>query len=309
MKPINFLDMIYNQLYSNFPYLLNGKKISSGVELQALIKLLADHFHPDKIVCFGCIHANITSENCFAPKLKDTFSHYFLLVTIRETSRREHEMQHFADTHFKDTGVTILCHSTAGVKEAIGKQSRFFNTVWQTGTIMYSSTGILQLEKGVHVDPLTTLAKAEAHFNNRFALSKGFLESAEARFIDGNFNLCVFLLHQVVEQACIAMIRTFMGYHADIHHLGRLLTLCLCFSETPNNIFPRHIEEENHLFQVLLRSYSEARYRDEFKVIQEDARLLLFRSRKFLNIAENLCLEKIKEFKASIQAADLPILL
>lgn len=298
--------MMYNQFYSNFPYLLNGQKISAGAELQTLVKLLADHFHPDKIVCFGCILASINSENCFAPKLNDAFGHYFLLVTIPEVSRREHEMQHYVNTHFKDAGVTILCHSTAGVKEAIASQSRFFTTVWQSGTVMYSSNGIMQVEMPAPIDPVKTIAKAEKHFNNRFSLSRGFLESAEARFKNGSFNLSVFMLHQVVEQASIGMIRIFMGYRSDIHHLGRLLTLCLCFSEAPNNIFPRHNEEENHLFQVLLRSYSEARYRDEFTVMEEDARMLLLRTRKFLDTAEKLCVEKIAEYKASVEVADLP---
>lgn len=294
------------QFFPNFPRLLNGQKMNAGTELQILIKLLTDQFHPDKIICFARVMTNMSSESCFAPELIDPYCHYFLLVTTKETCRREHEIQDFVNTHFKEGGATVLSHSIAGVREAIGKQSRFFSTVLHTGTVLYSADGILQVELPGQIDPAETVAKAEKHFDYRFTLSRGFLESAEERFKHGSFNLCAFMLHQAVEQSCVTMIRVFMGYRSDIHHLGRLLTLCLCFSEKPDAVFPRHNQEEEYLFQVLLRSYSEARYKEDFKVKEEDAKLLYARVRKFLNMAEKLCVEKIAEYKASIEVADLP---
>ena len=109
------------------------------------------------------------------------------------------------------------------------------------------------------------------------------------------------MLHQTVEQACITLIRVYMAYRSDMHNLARLLNLCLCFSGEPAALFPRKTEEDQRLFQLLLRSHSDARYRSEYKVNSDDADILCTRIRQLIDLTKILCDDRLNMYR---QAAD-----
>lgn len=290
-----------NNVFSQSPihemYFLDKK---AGKNLQSLVKLLTEHYKPSKIICFARLMTHINRESCFAEGMSDPYWHYFLLVCSNETNQ-EHDIQEYVNNHYQEAGVTILCHHVKKVDEALQKGCRFFTTVWRSGCLLYSEDGNMQLVIPRPAEQTIGVALAEKQFKHRFALAEGFFGSAEGRFLHGHYNVCTFLLHQAVEQSTKALIRVFLGYRAEIHSLARLLNLCYCFSEEPNSIFPRNNEEEKQLFQVLSKSYSEARYHDDFRVNEEDAHQLLVRVEKFIRMTERLCKEKIEQLKSEAE--------
>ena len=52
------------------------------------------------------------------------------------------------------------------------------------------------------------------------------------------------------------------------------------------------------LFNILLKSYSHARYNDSFNVLPDDADKLLSRAYAFLELTKVICEAKITEFEA-----------
>src|SRR3546814_10264381 len=57
------------------------------------------------------------------------------------------------------------------------------------------------------------------------------------------------------------MIRVFAGLHTSTHNLNKLLRYTRLFSMEPSAVFPRNTPEEMHLFDLLFKGYSDARYR------------------------------------------------
>jgi HEPN domain-containing protein len=215
-----------------------------------------------------------------------------------EPKRIEHEVQDYVTSHFDEAGVTLIAHGKQSVANAINRGNRFFITVCREGQLLYSADGFSQFTNPFpELNPINTLAKTEKYFYHQYKLVVGFMEAADCCFEAEFYNNCLFLLHQVIEQVCTVLIRVYIGYHSDIHHIGRLLQLCSCFSEIPRSLFPQRTAEEKRLYQLLLKSYSETRYKDDFDACGDDVDQLCTTASNFLEATEKLCISKIKELR------------
>ncbi|WP_394341724.1 hypothetical protein [Pedobacter alluvionis] len=79
-----------------------------------------------------------------------------------------------------------------------------------------------------------------------------------------------------------------------MHNLNRQLRLCDSFSPAPSKLFLSGSEEDKRLFDIMGKSYSAARYKDDFKVEQADAEQIFTRVSTFLKLTEIMCVDKIK---------------
>ncbi|WEK20020.1 MAG: HEPN domain-containing protein [Candidatus Pedobacter colombiensis] len=173
--------------------------------------------------------------------------------------------------------------------------NRFFITVCSTATLIYSHNGMTTFDFPNRFIPTEAAIKARAHFNHRMILADGFLTGAHECIITEQHNVCVFMLHQVVEQTCIALIRVHLAYRSDIHNLHRLLRLCCCFSDAPIKMFLSGSPDDERLFEILLKSYSAARYKDTFNVSEDDSWLLYNKVTEFVALAKVMCEENIAQ--------------
>ncbi|WP_165499696.1 HEPN domain-containing protein [Pedobacter frigidisoli] len=215
---------------------------------------------------------------------------------MESSTRNEHEAQDFCRSKFNEGKITILSHGNETIKERIKKNNRFFITILNQGRLLYNNTGVLAQDTEIEFDPSQNFEKAKKHFEHRIKLAQGFLDAAEDSYANQHYAIAVFLTHQVIEQCTIALIREHLAYRSDIHHLGRQLDLCCCFSEELSNLF-RTTKDDLSLFEILLRSYSQARYKDTFKVDSEDADKLISKAYAFFKLTKEICTNKIDEFK------------
>jgi HEPN domain-containing protein len=267
------------------------------IVLRDLVNRITDHYKTEQVICFGSVRDSTSIHSCFMKDSGKDNVHYFLLMITTETTRIEHQVQDFVNGIIQDASVTILAHGMETVANALKQGSRFFTTVCRDGFYLYSSNSTNLLMGYPPLNPITTHLKAEKHYHHRYGMALGFLEAADSCFEKGYFNNTVFMLHQAVEQSCIAMIRVFMAYRSDIHKLSRLLKLCLCFSSAPQELFPTNTSEEQRLFKLLEKSYSDARYRDGYQVDGTDAKVLLAKVSGLIELTERLCIDRIKTYK------------
>ncbi|MGQ7855505.1 HEPN domain-containing protein [Pedobacter sp. WC2501] len=153
---------------------------------------------------------------------------------------------------------------------------------------------MVQPFQAIGLIPTQGAVKAQKHYNHRFPLATGFLKSAKECLTNQHYNLSAFMAHQVVEQCCIVLIRVYLAYRSDIHNLYRQLRMCDSFSPAPSRLFLSGIEEDKRLFDIMVKSYSAARYKDDFKVDQADAEQIFTRVSTFLKLTEIMCGDKIK---------------
>lgn len=267
-----------------------------------LIKALVEKFKPEQIYCFGKNMVSTEKNGCFMEPHADTQCHYFLLVVTESITRMEHEMQDYANSIPTSDTITILSHGKQAIAEALTANNRFFHTVYRTAQLVYSRNGFLYREAIPPFNPAQMGSKALKDFNHRMEMVDGFLAGANECLNEDQFNVCVFLLHQTVQQACMALIKVYLAYRTDIYNLHRLLHLCSCFAEEPLKILLHSgIKNDERLFNLLIKSHSAARYNNIFNVDVEDANALFDRVMDFVPLVKEMCKRKIVALEMEAQ--------
>jgi HEPN domain-containing protein len=272
-------------------------------ELDEVITSLVSKYKTEYIFCFSCLNDAKTTTSCFAGDISVSDTHYFLLMITTDITRIEHEVQDYVNGLFETGTITIVVHGMETVTNAIAQGSRFFTAVCRDGMQLYSASGLRLNIDYPDLNPATTFTKAQKHYFHRFGMAWGFMESASHSYDNGFYSNCMFELHQSIEQACIAVIRVYMAYRSDMHNLSRLLNLCKCFSDGLIELFPRRTEEDKRLFQLLVKSYSDTRYKDDYKIVDLDADELCIRVREFLELIKKLCKQRIAEYRRAAEEA------
>lgn len=257
------------------------------------IKELVQKFKPEQIYRFGKIIEFKANDGCFINDHKEENYHYFLLMVTESITRIEHEVQDFSNHHYPFGKITILVHGKETIEEAIKANNRFFITIYNSGQVIYSKDGMVQADHVVNFIPSQAAVKAQKHYNHRLPLATGFLASAKECLVNQHYHLSAFMAHQVVEQCCIVLIRIHLAYRCDIHNLYRQLRVCDSFSSAPSRLLISGREDDKRLLEIMVKSYSAARYNDDFKVDQADAEQLFIRVSTFLKLTEIMCLDKI----------------
>lgn len=263
-----------------------------AVHFREFIQQLAQKFDPLQIFTF--------LQNSYTQQLQGCFNdgkHYFrcdycLLVVTETATRIDYEMQDFANTYYPHGMITIICHGRQSILDAVQQNSRFFIGVLTNGKLLYSRDGLLDGNPTPLFIPTKGAIKALKHYEHRIPLAEGFLMCASECLEKEQFGICAFMLHQAVEQACICLVRVHIAYRSEFHNLYRLLRLCRCFSEKPFKLFLSTPEDER-LFDIMAKSYSSSRYKDDFTVFRQDAACLYQRVSSFLLLTKEMCNEKI----------------
>jgi len=271
--------------------------------IMELVKLLIEKFKPMYIYCFCRITKSATKSGCFGVNYTATENHYFLLMVMESKTRNEHEAQDFCNIRFHPGKTTILSHGLETIHQCISKNNRFFISIINKSQQLYSADGIFNVAEKINFDPSKDFEKATKHYAHRIKLARGFLEGAADCYSNEHFAVSLFMAHQVIEQCTIALIRVHLSYRSDIHHLGRQLDLCSSFSSLPCEMF-KSTAEDRRLFDILIKSYSQARYNDQFKVEQDDADKILSKAYAFEKLTRSLCEEKIAEFACQENAVN-----
>jgi HEPN domain-containing protein len=262
---------------------------------ETFIKSLVEKFRPLQIFCLSQDTYTEEQTGCFRAGGSNHYGHYCLLMVTETISRIDHQVQDFSNCCYKMGTITIICHGKETIAEAIKANSRFFIKVYTSAKLLYNSDGYSNFGFNNQYIPTKAGFKANKHFRHRISLAEGFLQAAGECFKEHQFTVCTFLLHQVVEQCCIALIRIQIAYRSEVHNLYRLLGICRCFSDQPYKLFLTGSPEDQRLFDVLVKSYSSARYVSDFFIPEEDARHLHQRVIAFVALTRSMCIDTIEK--------------
>lgn len=276
-----------------------------AVHFREFIHRLAQKFEPLQIFSFSQNSSTHNSQGCFNDNQGCFRCDYCLLVVTETATRVDYEMQDFANSYYQHGTITVISHGRQSVIDAVQQNSRFFISVLTYGKLLYSKDGLLDNDPIAAFIPTKGAIKAIRHYEHRIPLADGFLMCASECLEKEKFGICAFMLHQAVEQACICLVRVHIAYRSEFHNLYRLLRLCQCFSERPFQLFLSTPEDER-LFDVMAKSYSGSRYKDDFTVSRQDAERLYQRVASFLLLAKEMCNEKIELLAKS--ASDYAVL-
>ncbi|RYG02630.1 MAG: HEPN domain-containing protein [Chitinophagaceae bacterium] len=254
---------------------------------------LVKRFDPMQVICFGHHHTSHHLESFFTDKYTVGHSDYLLLLIMNAPASLNHVLQEFADRNYDFGAITMLVHSPQAVVESLSLNNRFFTTVLSNGSSLYRKQEFALKTKMELLQPNTSLEKETFYFNHHMQLAKGFMGGASECMANTQYTVCVFNLHQVVEQCCMALLSVFLDYRCSIHNIKRMLTLCCCFSSKPLSIFISGSTHDARLFDILIKSYSKSRYRTDFRINEEDAKGLYTKVTCLLGVTNQMGADRI----------------
>ncbi|GGB01793.1 HEPN domain-containing protein [Puia dinghuensis] len=267
-------------------------------QLAELVQKIVSAISPEKIVCYG--YRTYTTQDwglfLFGEQFtEDKDTYHLLIITGVEEKRQDYEVIQLVEQVSKPLAyVTSIVHKLSFVNAALAEDSPFFTDLYHEGVLLYERNSGQLVTPPAQPDQPGTADKIKAYWAKEYGLAQQFYNAAAYSLSSGWLVLTGFLLHQAVEHTCIALIRAATGYRTNTHNLTRLLALTEAFSLLPMTIFPRITTEETELFDLLVRGYSDSRYKSGYNLPIEKATILVERVRELQAIAQMLYEEKLK---------------
>lgn len=254
-------------------------------DLKYLLQKLVDKYDPFQVYRFHRDETSRMIEGCFGEQKNNGHCDYWLLIVTDGKSRIENAVQDFVNAHYSLGKATVIAHGRESIEKSISDGFSFFANVFNTGKLLYNKQFVISTPSASTIDRTIKFETAKAIFQEGISRAEGFLHGAVECFENKKYNVSAFMLHQTVEQCCIALIRYHMDYRCDIHNLNRLLLMCRCFSNVPYDLLNSTDENEKLAFDKLVKSYSNARYGTDFKIEEFEIKLLVFKVEELLKFS------------------------
>jgi hypothetical protein len=219
----------------------------------------------------------------FESAAKGTSSvHYYLLVFCYKSSKSPGN--DIADTIKARTKgactATVLVHKALVVNK-YSDQNLFYNSVMAKGQLLYTDDAI-RPDSVLATRNDINIQKAEWYYNNRMRIATTLINSLQEDSFEQSHDIMPIMLHQVVEQACLGLIRLILGYTPNHFSLSHLFELCSLFTTLTTDFFPQASKVENEMFKLLNTPVWEMRYTSHDDVEKLHVQLLDRRCQEFL---------------------------
>jgi HEPN domain-containing protein len=270
-------------------------------QLQEVLNIVIKATAPDKIYLLGATHNCHTEESIFtaAPVLWQQVTHYYLMVLTKQNDGRCFDALHdVIESRCRHvTPVTVFIEAVHIFNQWLNTGHPFANSIASNALLLYD-TGMIPLDIPCVEIPEPDIAAQRKEFLRWDNQVSEFLAGTELYLLRKQFGLAAFLLHQAAEHACTVLLKIMTGYRAGTHNLDKLLRYCRPFSAELAQLFPRHTEKENDLFQLLQKAYVHGRYRDDYVVTEKELRLLTGRVKQLQLIVRQIATSKLYMLKA-----------
>ena len=240
---------------------------------QPLVDIILNAAKPDMIFLLGASLYRRRSESIFneSAPASQHISDCFLLILIQDLSNKElHEWQDKIENNCKSLmPVTVIVLHTLTFVEWLRAGHKFARTVWQSALPLYDSGNLSEAIPTVITNTVTD-NNCENQYTEGLTKAKEFLAGSELFRVRKQHGMAAFMLHQSAEQALRTLLKMGTGYHANTHSLDRLIRYASLISHQFPDIFPQKTDRENRLFNLLQRAYIDTRYKEDYKINNDE---------------------------------------
>lgn len=242
-----------------------------GVEILDVVSTLKSKLEIQALYCFGVRTETATKASCINTynTTGTTKIHLDILAVSRnlpENAIADLSSQIRALTHEK-YNLTLLLHKPTQLKKA--KHKHLFQQIHETGWLMQAQQPIDKLINWPEKNQ-PSQHQLRKFTNNRLFTAKQLFDLEYAIETSDGGLLKASLLHLGVEQLCLAIIYTYMGYYPNHFHLEYLFNLCANCTSIVDEIFPRTTKEDKTLMHILNTTPQQLRFKktDQFTLTQ-----------------------------------------
>lgn len=261
--------------------------------------IITNVVNPEKVILFGsyATGAWVEDEYLEAGTLYTYVSDYdFLIVTINN-GEKEHVLNDKIinlSRNLTEVPVNCLIHDINYINEGLAFGQYFFADIVKEGVLLYDS-GKVEFSKPKERTKQEQRDVATNYFSLWFERGSDFLIIANDCLIRKRLKVGVFQLHQATECFYNTILLVFSGYKPKTHSLEKLRQYAKPYSKELMQIFPESPEDKNesHLFDLLKRGYIDARYKNDYLILDKELVTLIEKVKKMQTVVERICNERI----------------
>lgn len=271
-------------------------------ELAAVCEVILSKVPAEMVILFGSYARGNWVEDY--QENHEYVSDYDILVITadRKTAKRNkkwRDLEAQLRDHKEITKTNIIHHSIGFVNDRIEKRNYFFLDILKEGIVLHNS-GSCELSEPQVLSPAERQTKAQEEFEHWFESANVFFEDFESNLEKSSkgqvyLNKAAFELHQAVERYYAAVLLVFTDYKPRTHDIEDMGRQAANQSLEFLSVFPLATEEEKWLFELLKKSYIEARYSKSFTIKKAELDYLSQRVQILRELTERLCKQKIEE--------------
>ena len=198
---------------------------------------------------------------------------------------------------YESTTIQFINESIDDLNKAILKNRYFYTDIKREGIMLYDS-GRHKLARRRKLNFQEIKELAEEYYDDKYGRGDSFLKQANYAYMDHDFRMASFDLHQACENYYKSLILTFTLYSPKEHSLIELSAKAKTHSLDSSKAFPRDTQEEKRLFDLLQNAYIQARYNKLFRVTKEDIEALIPKVELLRDITRQSCEERIRTYAA-----------
>jgi Uncharacterized conserved protein related to C-terminal domain of eukaryotic chaperone, SACSIN len=254
---------------------------------QQLTEVIVKAANPDMMFLLGATLHRKRCESIFndlAPSCQH-ISDCTLLILLPNLANKElHDWQDKIENHCSNAiPVTTLVLQTSTFIEWLQAGLPFAVAAWQHAPVLYDAGNICREDIP---EPRETINSKEAtkQWEDGLSKAKEFLAGAELYRVRKQHKMAAFMLHQSAEQALRTLLKVGTGYHANTHSIDRLLRYGSLVAYQLPQLFPRQTEQEKRLFNLLQKAYIDTRYKEDYKITDEELLTLIEKIRRIHEI-------------------------
>lgn len=280
-------------------------------ELTALLTLMQQHLKEcEMIILFGSYargdYVLWDSKIEFGVRTSYQSDYDILVIVAKNVAKQvERKLDKIADKyhdmfqHRRHASPQFIVEHINTVNRNLEVSQYFFTDIVKEGIMLYDS-GKCRLAKPRELSFKEIRDIAQSEFDELYPYACNFLELVQICLSKKNNKEAAFLLHQVCEKLYNCILMVFTNYRPKSHRIQDLSGMVKRFSIELAVVFPLNTDIEKLRFDLLCRSYIEARYNKEFRITHEELDYLISRTEILKEVTERLCKGKIAEYDAMI---------
>lgn len=270
-------------------------------QLRHIVGILTEQVDAEMIILFGSY-----ARGDWVEELAPDRHHYqyqsdydiFVLVRNRKVAKRVNRRQDLRDLIRRQiqTPISLISESVGHFNYCLRQGQYFYCDIEKEGILLYDSKKF-KLEEARELSIEERKSKAEKYFEQWFNSSKGFFKTYLFNLSEKEYKIAAFQLHQATERFYSAILLVFTDYKPKTHDIEELGRFAAAQEPKLLMIFPKGSEKEKQRFELLRKSYVEARYNENFSIAREDLEWLAERVSKLQQLTSEICNKKIASFE------------
>ena len=241
---------------------------------QQLVALITKAVPVKRIYILGSTLHTRRTESVFtpdAPSCKSAGCYYLLILTASDED--VNVVQDKIENKAREMmPVVAIVLAAATFKTWVIKGHPFADIVSKSAVLLYQSDEEEQVTPE-GVQPVKVEKKDVIYHEANNKITE-FIAGAVLYMIRKQPKLAAFMFHQAAEQCLHALFEIKTGMYLNTHNLDKLFRYCSMVCWKLPEIFPRHNEKEERLFQLLQKAYVGGRYEKDYPITLSELEII-----------------------------------